>query len=161
MFILILEVSNSNKGYIIGPYIKCAYLNGLPVTLQIGNTLPGGCARREISPWLSQEMRTHNLQTFHQRRSDNQGGRDNFKRGHGQNCPIIFKWPLHFEIMGRFYNVRRLSDNVFQKMAPHIFKPTISLREVITFPEFVERNFFCMHSQKKKKKKKKKMPYPT
>ena len=35
-----------------------------------------GCARREISPWLSQEMRTwtHSHQTFQQRRSENQGG---------------------------------------------------------------------------------------
>ena len=52
-------------------------LNGLLVTRQIDNTLPGGggggggggCARREISPWLSQEMRTwtHSHQTFQQR----------------------------------------------------------------------------------------------
>ena len=28
-------------------------LNGLLVTRQIDNTTPGGCARREISPWLS------------------------------------------------------------------------------------------------------------
>ena len=33
-------------------------LNGLLVIRQIDNTSPGGCARREISPWFSQEMRT-------------------------------------------------------------------------------------------------------
>ena len=33
-------------------------LNGLLVIRQIDNTSPWGCTRREISPWLSQEMRT-------------------------------------------------------------------------------------------------------
>ena len=41
-------------------HTKCSSLNlnGLLVTRQIDSTSPGGCARREISPWLSQEMRT-------------------------------------------------------------------------------------------------------
>ena len=56
-------------------------MNGLLVTRQIDNTSPGvcgggggggggACARREISPWLSQEMRTwtHSHQTFQQRK---------------------------------------------------------------------------------------------
>ena len=32
---------------------------------------------------------------------------DNFRIGHGQNCPLIFIMAFHFEIMGQFYNVRR------------------------------------------------------
>ena len=51
-------------------------LNGLLVIRQIDNTWPGVCARREITPWLSQEMRTwtHSHQTFQQKRSENLGG---------------------------------------------------------------------------------------
>ena len=49
-------------------------LNGLLVICQIDNTSPRGggvCARREISPWLSQEMRTwthshHDVRIFDQ-----------------------------------------------------------------------------------------------
>ena len=57
-------------------YVSNLNLNGLLVIRQIDNTSPGGCGRREISPWLSQEMRTwtHSHQTFQQRRSENQGG---------------------------------------------------------------------------------------
>ena len=55
-------------------------LNGLLVICQIDNLSlvvgGGGGARREISPWLSQEMRTwtRSHQTFQHRRSENQGG---------------------------------------------------------------------------------------
>ena len=58
-------------------------LNGLLVIRQIDNISPGGeCARREISPWLSQEMRiwTHSHQTFPQRRSKNQAGHSSGKK---------------------------------------------------------------------------------
>ena len=42
--------------------------------ISIDNISPGVCARLEISPWLSQEMRTwiHSHQTFQQGRSEDQ-----------------------------------------------------------------------------------------
>ena len=51
-------------------------LNGLLVARQTDYTSPVGCAMREISSWLSQDIRTwtHRHQTFQQRRSENQRG---------------------------------------------------------------------------------------
>ena len=57
------------------PVCRHCRLNGLLVICQIDNASPGGgCTKREISPWLSQEMRTwtHSHQTFQQKRSENQ-----------------------------------------------------------------------------------------
>ena len=50
--------------------------------ISIDNISPGVCARLEISPWLSQEVRTwiHSHQTFQQRRSENQGGHASGKK---------------------------------------------------------------------------------